>query len=896
MSPLSRRIAALAVAALAAGVALLHRSASYDVAQVSLSNGRVSVVRSRASGLWQAAGYDERDFAMALGYVHALDRFTQMEVQRTVAAGLLADLVTGGDATGLTRPEAITARRLDLLLHELDFAGDSAASVDHIARTIVSAPGAEGPPVSGGEALEAYAEGVNQALNSAAMGYLLAPAGDGLLSRFVAFFRMLLRTPDLALARAGRIFGGRGSQALAAPWSSADSLMCVKLMSYLGLASLHQEFEKAIMLLLATPPPAQQRSSQDLERTRIAGLQQMFAPFFDDWTREVSPPTDHPDARTPLDMLRHIHFLRENSRASAPNASYPILANSADALSELKHLSGGAGLRASNNWAVAGSRSASGKAIMASDPHLEVNRLPGVWTEFKFSFLRDGAPKPSIAWPPAEADVAHSVFGITLPGVPLVAMGRINNWSQSFSYGFQDQCDYFVEEVRGGRVRRDGGQGPQPMHRREVRLKPDNASAFFFETDAGVIERADPFDPNPPADGLHLAVSWTNARLRASANIEVALRLLRTASMEEAIKDTSRFSISVNMLFADDERIAYAQGGAAPIRKPGTSGLVPLPAWEPGSLWQGMVPPEQLTRIEPANHGVLVTANDYWQREGGPLTVNLHMGDHRSRRIYELLGGREGSKKNAVEDMDDLQCDLVSTQARDYLQDTNLVAALRSVAADGGAGRASRAAAEILRWDLSYTSDSRGATAFEQLLASLGMEFIGERVLHDREHWESTLRKTSFGVDFFHYSDDFIRAQLPSMPAAELAAVVEVGLRGTAWDATADAPVAYETVHSMRMGNLLLGGLLPDALGFDEPNQALPGSRATVNQGQLFEDSTGRVHTFAPSWRMVAESGRKSVSSAIPGGPSGRPWSRFYKSELEGFKRCQAKEVNLALE
>jgi penicillin G amidase len=69
--------------------------------------------------------------------------------------------------------------------------------------------------------------------------------------------------------------------------------------------------------------------------------------------------------------------------------------------------------RGSNNWAVSGAKTQSGAALSASDPHLEVNRLPGFWYEM-VCYGRNSA--------------AEYQAGITLPGIPGVMMGRSNKY------------------------------------------------------------------------------------------------------------------------------------------------------------------------------------------------------------------------------------------------------------------------------------------------------------------------------------------------------------------------------------------------------------------------------------------------------------------------------------
>ena len=85
-------------------------------------------------------------------------------------------------------------------------------------------------------------------------------------------------------------------------------------------------------------------------------------------------------------------------------------------------------LVASNNWCVAASKSASGAAILANDPHLEVNRLPAMWSELVLS-------APGI-----------SCVCATIPGIPAPLVARTPHLAWGATYTFMDGVDSWVED------------------------------------------------------------------------------------------------------------------------------------------------------------------------------------------------------------------------------------------------------------------------------------------------------------------------------------------------------------------------------------------------------------------------------------------------------------------
>src|SRR5207253_4288649 len=127
----------------------------------------------------------------------------------------------------------------------------------------------------------------------------------------------------------------------------------------------------------------------------------------------------------------------------------------------LADLLGGAGSGAGSNcWALAGSRTKSGRPLLAGDPHLAI-RNPGIWYEIA---LQSG-------------DL--SLIGFSIPGVPGVVIGHNSHVAWSFTYGYADTQDLFVEH-----------QDPTDLHRFEYqgRFEP----ATFVREPIAVKGRADP--------------------------------------------------------------------------------------------------------------------------------------------------------------------------------------------------------------------------------------------------------------------------------------------------------------------------------------------------------------------------------------------------------------------
>ncbi|MCP4895832.1 MAG: penicillin acylase family protein [bacterium] len=94
------------------------------------------------------------------------------------------------------------------------------------------------------------------------------------------------------------------------------------------------------------------------------------------------------------------------------------------------------------------------------------------------------------------------------------------------------------------------------------------------------------------------------------------------------------------------------------------------------------------------------------------------------------------------------------------------------------------------------------------------------------------------------------------------------------------------------MKHIVLGGRLPHWFSFDRGPYELPGCRATVVQGGIFE-AHGRQTTFCPSWRCVTDLGSDRIETVLAGGPSGRRFSRYYATDVKAWLEGRYKTLTL---
>ena len=287
------------------------------------------------------------------------------------------------------------------------------------------------------------------------------------------------------------------------PWALSDSLLMIKLMSYVGLAQSQQDVEKFLIQAI--------QSGVSLER-----LRELFSPHLDGLDGEIA------------ELIRKVRICQP--LLSPPVRFVPPL-------------------NASNNWAVSGERSQSGYPIQCNDPHLEVNRLPPVWYEFVMHTRDDYR------------------IGVNLPGIPGMVMGRNRGISVGFTYGFMDMIDYFMEECRDGRVRRGSDFVALRSRREVIKRKRDvPVEIAVFESSHGVLETDPRSTTVTNGLHLCRAYSAHKSGTAESTNALAELPLAHTVEQAQAVVRQVAISCNW-VIADREGNIGYQQSGLLPVRR-----------------------------------------------------------------------------------------------------------------------------------------------------------------------------------------------------------------------------------------------------------------------------------------------------------------------------------------
>ncbi len=319
----------------------------------------------------------------------------------------------------------------------------------------------------------------------------------------------------------------------------------------------------------------------------------------------------------------------------------------------------GAGLQAdlagaSNVWAVDGTRSSSGKPLLANDPHLWLS-APSLW------YL---------------ADVEGETFGAiggTLPGVPAVLIGRNRDLGWGLTTANVDDQDIFIEEVDPAdpsRYRLPDGSWAA-FEERPIRIEVEGAApetGTVRSTRHGPVLTADQFGVGTVTPPGHVAaLAWT-ALAEGDVTMTALLELMRAETLEQGIEAAEKaVAPAQNVVLADSTGVAMVVAGALPQRSPSSlsQGRVPSAGTLAANDWLGIRPASENPQIIRPESGAIANANNRTTDEPFPNNLSFDWAPpYRIQRLKKELSARPfHSREGFVA----LQSDAVSEMARSVL-------------------------------------------------------------------------------------------------------------------------------------------------------------------------------------------------------------------------------------
>lgn len=398
------------------------------------------------------------------------------------------------------------------------------------------------------------------------------------------------------------------------PWRPADSLAVTKLMSLQLSGHLQDEVLRARISLVLRDEDRLADILPDMPGTGVAALPKYTALFDAPLPRYASAPKE----RDPL------HPAPERGLAGASNA-----------------------------WAAAPSRSASGGTIMANDPHLGFS-APAIWYLARLELASGG------------------VIGGTIPGMPVVLAGRSASLGWGLTSSYLDDQDVFIEKLNPENPEEyQTPDGFKPFETRKsiINIKDaDPVTVTLRWSDNGPILSGSDFSLEEVTPQGHVAaLSWT-ALSERDTSMSAALGIMQAADVQSALVSAQSYiAPSQNLTLVDKEKIAMKLIGAMPQRDPAhqSKGRFPSPGWIATNRWKGTLPvatnPEFL---DPAG-GILGNTNNKIVERPFPVHVSYEWGDSQRIQRWKLL--MQNREVHTRDSFIEAQLDTVSFTARTLL-------------------------------------------------------------------------------------------------------------------------------------------------------------------------------------------------------------------------------------
>ena len=364
---------------------------------------------------------------------------------------------------------------------------------------------------------------------------------------------------------------------------------------------------------------------------------------------------------------------------------------------------------ASNNWVISGKLTASGKPLLANDPHLPAS-APSIWYMTHLT-----APGLDVA-------------GVTTPGAPGIIIGHNEQIAWGMTNLGPDVQDLYRETFTASA----DGQGTTPVQphyqtpqgARQVDLRREEIKVRKSITDSSTetetlyvqVTRHGPIVFE--LGDAHYALRWTALDPQA-LEFAAFYRLNRARNWDEFRAALAEYrGPTQNFVYADAAgHIGYYGAGVIPVRKSG-DGSLPYDGAKDDGEWTGYIPFAELPHVYDPPSGMIVTANQRVVGRSYPhFLTHEWAAPYRARRIYELLQAR--GHKLTAEDFRAVQGDVYSVAGAAFARE-----AAKLLAGAGGDAKLSATAAALAAWDGRVAADSHVAPWLAELRRAFGRRMV----------------------------------------------------------------------------------------------------------------------------------------------------------------------------
>ncbi len=516
------------------------------------------------------------------------------------------------------------------------------------------------------------------------------------------------------------------------------------------------------------------------------------------------------------------------------------------------------GMFMSNNWAVGGQLTASGKPLLAGDPHLDLT-LPSIWYEMQLQ------------------DPNYDVVGVSLPGTPGILIGHNQSIAWSLTDTQSESTFFYREQTSPKHPNQyfyDGGWRQEKLRTYRIAVKG-----------AHPVTLTVPWTNNGPILTKYketVAMDWTGQY--ASQDVTAVLGVDRAQNLTQFVAALQPYwnNPPHNFAFADTKgEIGIIAPGFYPIFPKGVNPALPMNGTG-GAEWIGRIPASQVPHVfNPPSHFVL-SANQRPVSSSYPYYIGTAWNDFsdgfRANTIYDFLSNK-ANRPFTVAKMEQLQRD-----NQDYLalQLAPLIAnAGRQLGLTGSVGSA---VAQMATWQGVMSKDSVQASIYYEFWTQYVLDTFGPWWKHYKVP-AKTDPELALGPDVAPLAEDLQYWTLSGASSPFLKNPANGAQRTTSElmrEALKGALKKLAHEYGKNPANWVWGSL--HARTFYSVSGIGALARGPYPSGGDFatpDAAVGLNSTHGPSWRMIADLGNLQASVAIyPGGQSENPLSQYYADML----------------
>ncbi|MBD2203624.1 penicillin acylase family protein [Calothrix sp. FACHB-1219] len=801
-------------------VLLLLGFITYNVRQsFPVENGAIALTGLKAEvtvqrdrwGVPHIYAANSHDLFMAQGYIHAQDRFWQMDFWRHIGSGRLAEMFGSSQIA------------TDKYLRTMGWA--------RIAQQEITQVNAEMKGY-----LQAYADGVN--------AYLADHQGS-----------------KLSLEYAVLKFLNPGYKP--EPWQMLHSLTWGKVMAYDLGRNFEREIERTILL----------------KTLNLAQVEELFPPYPQDLP--VILPEEQKKQTGEENNFDETELIA-SSIAQVTAEITPALQSLTQPMLAVEELIGSRGIGiGSNNWVISGKLTATGKPILANDPHLAV-QMPSIWYEVGLHCTTKTAECP------------YNVTGFSFAGMLGIIIGHSDRIAWGVTNVEPDVMDLYIEKINPNNPNQyevNGKWVDMQLVKETIKVagsQPIEQTVRYTRHGPILSDVSPKLQQLPGNQSIEIpqqyavALRWTGLE---PSTLGSAIPLLNRAQNWQDFRTAAKnYDVPAqNLVYADiDGNIGYQMPGKFPIRAKG-NGRYPVPGWTDEYEWLGYIDFEQLPKSFNPPQGYIASANNLVQTKYPYLITTDWVYGYRAQRIVEMI--TQASQPLSLLDVELIQGDNRNLNAQ------NLVPLLKNISLNQPHLETARQL--LVNWDLQLEMSSPAAALFEVFWKHLLADTFHDQLPQDYfpdggDRWYEVI-KNIIKQPNSNWWDNRNTPQVENrdniLQQAFTAAVYELeqiqGKDPKSWN--------WGNLHSITFRNATLGksGVAMIEALFNRGAFATAGNGETVNANRWKANKSFEV-TDIPSLRMIVDLKNLDNSLAIHApGQSGHAFHKHYIDMVDPWRKIE---------